>query len=258
MNIKFLKSGLIVVLGLVVIASTVDAVTRLKDPGNKHNLSNWGTGDIKAVGTTLKDTEVCIYCHAPHNADSTVVPLWGHKDTAFDGYSMAKSDYVKPGNPGVDSQPLGISKKCLSCHDGTIAIGALISGDIDMTSGANQLETDDRLKSSAPGYIGTDLRSGHVISFKYDALLTNNTTFAKLKSWASIDPLDQKSMFDGEKKMHCHSCHDPHADWCTDASETVGKDPLWRKACDGNGRNSSVCEVCHKTTFSGYTQGPPW
>lgn len=275
MNIKFLKSGLIITLGMIAIVSSVSAVTRIRQ--TKHNLSNWGPGDIKAAGTTLKDTEVCIYCHAPHNADSTVVPLWGHKDTTFTGYSMAKSYWVKPGASGVDSQPLGISKKCLSCHDGTVAIGALISGDIAMTSLTDRLNPDGTLKpydpvsthdhDTRPGYIGKDLRGGHVISFVYsDTLFTNASTYTKLVSWANISETDRKSMFDGEKKMHCHSCHDPHADWCdetgNDTPGTVGRDPLWRKPCGTvggkNNSNATVCVVCHKTTFSGYTQGTKW
>lgn len=276
MNIKFIKSGLVVALGMVVIVTLVHAATpvRLKDPGNKHNLSNWGPGPIKAAGTTLKDTEVCIYCHAPHNADSTVVPLWGHKDTAFIGYSMAKSYYVKPNATGVDAQPTGISKKCLSCHDGTIAIGALISGNIAMTDGVtDRLNADGTLKGPGtgqphdhdqyPGFIGTDLRGGHVISFVYNDLFPNYTSAAKLISRANMSAADNKSMFDGEGKMQCHSCHDPHTDWCTEIDDatpgTVGRDPLWRKPCTTpEGRNSSVCEVCHKNTFSGYTQGTKW
>lgn len=277
MNIKFLKSGLIVALGMVVIVTLVHAATpvRLKDTGNKHNLSNWGSGNIKAVGTTLKDTEVCIYCHAPHNADSTVVPLWGHKDTAFIGYSMAKSTNVNPSNPSwVDSQPTGISKKCLSCHDGTVAIGALISGDIAMTSLTDRLNPDGTLKpynpvsthdhATRPGYIGKDLRGGHVISFKYDSAFTNNSSSAKLIYRANMSVADQKSMFDGDGKMQCHSCHDPHTDWCDDGNPpgTVGGDPLWRKPCANvggkNNSNATVCAVCHKTTFIGYTQGTKW
>lgn len=255
MNINLLKSGCVAALGMVVLVSMVHAApTYIKN--TKHNLSNWGPGDIKAQD----ETQVCIFCHTPHNADSAVVPLWGHKDTEATVFTMASSYYAKPGNAGMGNEPTGISKKCLSCHDGTVAIGALTGGDIAMTDGVtDKLNADGTLKgphdASHPGYIGSNLSGGHVISFVYSDVPTGP---ADLKTWGNISTHNQKSMFDRDRRMQCHSCHDPHTDWCDDSNNTVGQDPLWRKKCNGSGKNSSVCEVCHKTTFSGYTQAFPW
>lgn len=268
---RFVKFFLVAALGLTVIPSFADAAMTDKPFGaakgirmTRHNLSNWGLYDVKAGNTgDPRETQVCIFCHTPHNADSREVPLWGHKDTAA-GFTMASSYYIKAtGGTSGDTQPTGISKKCLSCHDGTVGIGRLTSGSAItvVTGGGTDAEGYPALSQGINrGYIGTNLTSGHVISFKYDdsTFFNNASTYTKLVAWANISTSDKKSMFDRDGKMQCHSCHDPHTDWCDDPSKTVGPDPLWRKKCDGSGKNSSVCKVCHKITFSGYTQAFPY
>lgn len=265
-KIRLIKFALVVILALAA-SSLANAGIDDKPAGaakgikkTRHNLSNWGLYEIKSSGTERVDTQVCIFCHTPHNADSSVVPLWGHKDTTATGFQMASSYYVKPGAQGYESEPTGISKKCLSCHDGTVAIGALAGRDITMAV-SGWLTAEGKLDTDAKGYIGTNLTGGHVISFNYDNAFSNASTNTKLKSRASMSAADQKSMFDRQGRMQCHSCHDPHTDWCDDPNKTVGPDPLWRKKCTNgtsSGQNSSVCEVCHKTTFSGYTQAFPY
>lgn len=250
-KMRLLRSGLIAVLGLFVIVSTVHAVTKIKD--TKHNLSNWGQYSVKASGTTLRDTEVCIFCHAPHNADSVEAPLWNRNDTT-QSFTMATTQYVKAGQAGVDPQPTTISKKCLSCHDGSIAIGDIRNGGTIAMAVSSKLDGDGSLKDSAggnpfggPNY---DLRGGHVISFNYAEFYSRSP--ANFNSWASIkDTADGKSMFDRNGDMQCHTCHDPHTDRCNDSNKTIGKDPLWRKDCDA-GKNDSVCKTCHNV-FAEYT-----
>lgn len=260
-KIRLIKFALVVISALAV-SSLANAGMDDKPTGaakgikmTRHNLSNWGLYDVKAGNTgDPRETQVCIFCHAPHNADSAVVPLWGHQDNADTGFTMASSFWVKGDGFQGDDRPTGISKKCLSCHDGTVAVGAVAGGDITMTG--TGVDVNGMLLGTARGYIGKDLTSGHVISFDYDTVFNNSTT-TKLKSRASMLAADQKSMFDRDGKMQCHSCHDPHTDWCDDPNKTVGADPLWRKQCEGGagGKNSSVCTVCHNsTTFSGYTQ----
>src|SRR5437763_9762877 len=91
-----------------------DASSILNSP---HNLSARGPGQIRAVN----ESQVCIFCHTPHNA-SPVQPLWNRNMpvSAYKVYSSG-SLHAKP------SQPTGSSKLCLSCHDGTIALGSVLS-----------------------------------------------------------------------------------------------------------------------------------
>ncbi|MDD5435038.1 MAG: hypothetical protein PH343_06380, partial [Nitrospira sp.] len=75
-------------------------------------------------GTAFNDYgEVCVYCHTPHNADS-IAPLWNRQS------NPNPSDYKVYSSPNFDSKnlgPDGISLACLSCHDGTVAVDAVLN-----------------------------------------------------------------------------------------------------------------------------------
>lgn len=263
---RFIRSGIIAVLGVGIITLTAHADIWDKPSGSfrgikasKHNLSNWSLYTIK--GDT---TQVCIFCHAPHNTDSVKVPLWNRNDTAVITFTMATTQYVTSGRTPpsnyTDSQPTTISKKCLSCHDGTIAIGDIRNGGPITMAVSSKLDPDGSLKGYADGnpFGGPnyDLRGGHVISFNYKSFYNDPALpparKASFKDWDTlITQADKNSMFDRDGKMQCHTCHDPHTDWCDDSNKTIGKDPLWRKACDA-GKNDSVCKTCH-TVFAEYT-----
>jgi hypothetical protein len=269
MNIRFLKTGLVLVSGLAVIALSTHAIATIKD--TRHNLSSWSPYAIKADPNAddPRKTQICIFCHAPHNADSTQAPLWNHQDTG-DGFSIASTMYVRPSNTSnipMDTQPSRTSKKCLSCHDGTVAIGALANGSEIKVIGAsgtvgsnpnNALsgtrDANGEYVSGDKGWIGKNLSKGHVISFKYD---NNVVTYLNGTPKYSPNPNSfvngtDPSMLDKMGYMQCHTCHDPHNDWCNDTGKRVGNDPLWRKACDAEG-NGSVCAKCHSATYDFYT-----
>ncbi|HHW14550.1 MAG TPA: hypothetical protein GXX28_06420, partial [Firmicutes bacterium] len=82
----------------------------------KHNLSISGPGPIKATS----ETRVCVFCHIPHNA-SPAVPLWGHAVNSG-SYTIYASSTIQ----GTTGQPNGSSKLCLACHDGAVALGAVV------------------------------------------------------------------------------------------------------------------------------------
>jgi hypothetical protein len=106
-------------------------VTEVEDIRNtKHNMTR--NPDIKggaaSAGQTM--TEVCIFCHTPHGAhpDLTgMAPLWNRNvpdDLSYTPYEAPNFD-ASGLSPGI---PKGVSLACLSCHDGTIALDALING----------------------------------------------------------------------------------------------------------------------------------
>src|SRR5512138_3110561 len=82
-----------------------------------HNMSVSGPGTVKASS----ESEICIFCHTPHNTNPTG-PLWNRADQGSN-YILYTSSTTQA-SPG---QPDGASFLCLSCHDGTIALGDVLS-----------------------------------------------------------------------------------------------------------------------------------
>ncbi|MEI6218626.1 MAG: hypothetical protein WCP86_06980, partial [bacterium] len=159
--------------------------------GSKHDLSVKGGGDIKAAS----ETEVCLFCHTPHRALKDG-PLWSHSMSLVTDYVPYDSSTIK----AVVGQPTGASRLCLSCHDGTVALGMVVSrsGNIEMQ---NSVTTMPDGRSN----IGTDLSDDHPVSFKYDTQLVNDS--GELKPPAS---LLGRVRLDHGGEMQCTSCHDPH------------------------------------------------
>ncbi|HUU83546.1 MAG TPA: cytochrome c3 family protein [Phycisphaerae bacterium] len=154
-----------------------------------HNLSAAGPGRVRAPS----ESQVCVFCHAPHSTQG-VRPLWNRElpATTYRIYESSTLD-AKPG------QPTGASKLCLSCHDGTIALGSVLS-------------RQDRIRMVGSDYIpagltnlGTDLSDDHPISFHYTGGLA-----ASDRQLASPLGLRSEVKLDAGGELQCTSCHDPH------------------------------------------------
>jgi len=167
-----------------------------------HNLSVSGPGEIRAVG----ETEVCKFCHIPHNAVVSR-PLWGH--------TLSEAEYrvpevTAPGGGRVPApQPDGSSRLCLSCHDGTVALGD-IGGRRSIPMSGTQRLTPDR-----PGYLGTDLTGSHPVSIVVpDTSGAEDPTGARDMALRPLQVIvgDPDVKLDPQGRMQCTTCHDPHAD----------------------------------------------
>lgn len=220
-----------VILVITMIAFAVAAVySGVKN--TKHNLSASGPGKIKAQS----ERRICIFCHTPHTAPTT--PLWNHDLSAVTNYSLYWSptlDVYK--DRGAAPQPDGVSKLCLSCHDGTVALGAIASvkrkgKKIDFVGGMK------RLPPTAKGYIGTDISGMHPISFVVSnaIIAANNARNSPLSDLATMKSDKDGVKLDPSNRIQCNTCHDPHND---DNRKTSGV-PFWRKSTW-----SGVCKVCH-------------
>ena len=85
-----------------------------------HNLSVSGPGTIKATN----ENEICIFCHTSHNSNPQS-PLWNRSDPG--SYYTLYDNAVSSSFQATAGQPDGSSAMCLSCHDGTIALGKVLS-----------------------------------------------------------------------------------------------------------------------------------
>jgi hypothetical protein len=194
-----------------------------------HNLSVSGPGEIKAV----TETEVCKFCHVPHHAMPTT-PLWGH---AISTVAYQVPDIRWEGEEGrrPAPQPDGSSKLCLSCHDGTVALGEIVGRpEAVVFSGAQRLE------QGRPGFLGTDLSGSHPVSVPMPQAVGQGPP-ADIDMGlrpASAVRGDKHVKLDSKNKVQCTSCHDPH----NDANYVEGVVPrFWVKPTV-----QEVCITCHE------------
>ncbi len=182
---------------------------------SKHDLSVRGPGPIRAV----TETEICIFCHTPHDG-SPQAPLW-NRENPRTHYRIYESSTL---DARVD-QPSGPSKMCLSCHDGSMALGNVLSrpasSPIVMTARTIPPGTTD---------LTNDLSDDHPIGFHYDRALSNRDRQIRSPELVARDlPMG----FHGE--VHCTTCHDPH-------NNELGS---FLRISD---RMSAICVTCHDRT----------
>lgn len=183
----------------------------------RHNLSVSGPGAIRDSDVR---GEVCVFCHTPHTG-APASPLWNREDSGTVIYTPYSSSTLA----ARPDQPTGKSRLCLSCHDGTVALGALRN---PTGRGPDNLAST-RLGPGQRGFLGTDLSDDHPISFDYSASLYSDPDL-EIADPATVDmPLEE---IDGEQHLQCTTCHEPHDD-----SRTAF---LRLEAVNGE-----ICTACH-------------
>lgn len=139
--------------------------------GSHHDMTS-AESQVNAGADPLNTTEVCVFCHTPHGADtSAAVPLWNKGLPS----SASFTTYDQLGTSTLDGEVLSVgsvSLACLSCHDGTQAMDSVINApgkDGFVPGGApiagNVLMTND-LDQLAP-VLGTDLQDDHPVGVEY-------------------------------------------------------------------------------------------
>lgn len=185
---------------------------------SKHDLS---AGSLNG-GITSSESQVCIFCHTPHNATANTPPLWNR--------GIGAGSYQMYSNPGgiqgqIASAPDGGSELCLSCHDGTIALNSIINESASGTPTLTDARTPSHLTAEGKltGYalIGTDLSNDHPISI----------TYAYLDDEGLNDPATL-SLPLYNNKVQCSSCHNVH---------NPDNTPFLRI----NNLGSALCLECH-------------
>ncbi len=89
----------------------------------KHNLGSTG---LNAASNFSGTREICVFCHTPHGGDGeAAVPIWNrHLDpNGFQTYDQMGTTTLDARVEEVGS----VSLACLSCHDGTQAMDALLN-----------------------------------------------------------------------------------------------------------------------------------
>ena len=219
-----------IAIGIIALLASVGRAQQTSIIHSPHNLSASGPGAIRASS----EQEICIFCHTPHNA-APMQPLW-NRNVPVNAYTVYSSNSLV----AVPGQPTGSSKLCLSCHDGTIALGGVLSRQqgIAMVGGITTLP---------PGAtnLGTDLSDDHPISFRYDATLATRKT--------SLKPpgnLPRQIKLDHNSELQCTSCHDAHNDQYGKFLVMDNSQSQLCNSCHNTGRTSiqqhANCNACHK------------
>lgn len=210
--------------------------------GSRHDLS------------TGPNQQKCVFCHAPHNANTSQfpgAPLWNRNmDNTTTGFTTYTSDTM---DETCDATPGVVSLLCLSCHDKSgisspEGPGDGQSGNVSAFNMHN-LVNDPITAETYAGpkclngchgggvgprinwQIGPDLSNDHPVSMNYP--VGDPTFFTppdSQKGWRS--PSDPKGVRLYQGKVECPSCHDPH---------DVTNRPFLRKTL----ADSSICFVCH-------------
>ncbi len=179
----------------------------------KHNLSSYGPGVVKIAG----QEEVCKFCHTPHVANP-VAPLWNRPSPG-----RHYQTYESPTLVARVGQPTGSSRLCLSCHDGTIAL-------TQTHNPRNAPLGTVFISAKDTGYIGTDLRDDHPISFVYDSSLA--TRKGNLRDPST---LPDQLVLDKNRQLQCTTCHDVHSN-------------RFGKFLTMSNESSQMCRTCHTIT----------
>lgn len=210
--------------------------------GSKHDFSGkGGAGE-------------CTFCHTPHRALQTLL-LWNHKlstntfqwdvptTTAGTPFPTFKGDTYK-----------GPTAKCLSCHDGSVAIGDVAW----WKGGPAVLDSTTHGQGSAVNVgLGGNLAGNHPVAMPYPYQNVQNTyngsTTGKAfvsNEWQSDPTTLNIRLFNDDGAgnitggpipnrtgIECSSCHDPHNKASTGELFLLG-------AISGN-TTDYICLKCH-------------
>lgn len=178
--------------------------------GTKHNLSVSGPGAIKSQ----TETQVCVFCHVGHGG----VALGGNRPASGAAYEPYRSSTLVSQAPGA---PSGATRICLSCHDGTIALGQTVASGRIAVAGT----TPGGAMPWGGANLGTDLRRTHPVSFA-----------ASASPQIHAPPPGDAVKLDARGRVQCTSCHDPHR---------AEIDPVQGKFLVKSNRASALCLTCH-------------
>lgn len=166
--------------------------------GSKHDLTSGSGNSIRTTNTSIG---ACDFCHTPHQGVATGgAPLWNRNLPTSTGYTM----YSRSGDTSPSGNPQTRSLLCLSCHDGSVAINALInapgSGAGSPPAMFNGVTT---MPSGSFAYVGRDLTNDHPVSMSVPNVARPTDFRAPTGSILTAYNAAGTS-------VECTSCHEPH------------------------------------------------
>jgi predicted CXXCH cytochrome family protein len=178
-----------------------------------------GAHDLSAGTSPLRgpNANACIYCHVPHRSVSGT-PLW-NQTLSTQPYTF----YSSGTNQNVSVQPTvgRASTLCLSCHDGTVAVG--------QTAAYGSL----KMSGSLTG-MGSRLEGSHPFSLQLPIVDAANLIAPLTATHTTKDPAVRLI----ENNVECSTCHDVHR------QDTDPRSPNFLVRDSSSGQ---LCLACHET-----------
>jgi Doubled CXXCH motif (Paired_CXXCH_1) len=164
----------------------------------------------------------CTFCHAPHSGIGANTPLWNQ--------TLSKATYAPYNsttyNDQGSTQPtLGAaSSLCLSCHDGTVAVGQSAAyGTLPVSGAMNSVDS-----------FGTNLSGTHPFSLVLPMKDASNLVASLVSQGKTADPTGAVSLINGN--IECTSCHNAHVQ----GIDRIAQNFLVRDSSSGQ-----MCLACH-------------
>ncbi|MBI5894448.1 MAG: cytochrome c3 family protein [Deltaproteobacteria bacterium] len=246
---RFLIFAMVIGISITMSASAFAGIAN-----SKHDLSSNSSAAIRAESGVAGADQLCVWCHTPHAAvTGQGVPLWNKSitvasfttyPTTIGGTAQVPADSIRP-----------MSKICLTCHDGTLAINIVINAPgsggyvaTGATAGGDWvgLGATNKLNSTyGASFLDTDLSNDHPISILYSAIsATTSANPASLRVTTEVSTITDAAWISRSKSdtkisgqlvggyIECVSCHNPHS--------TTNQ--LFLR---GTTAASKICTTCH-------------
>jgi len=250
-----MKKVTVVVAAAVVALGAASAMAKVNDSNiinSKHNLNNQRQDGYPSGAT---NTQICVYCHTPHNARMNV-PIWNREATT-NNFTLYSSVTMLNSKHATGFTNDSISLFCMSCHDGSILGGTMIhsvnngafarfyTGQGALSAGVNIISTAN---------FGKNLSNTHPVNFVASKSLNDSSTNPQKRNDGQPDlnftdadwmgPVNPALGLGGSVKfplfvsngqngyLECSSCHSVHDDY---------NRPFLRDTMD----NSRLCLGCH-------------
>jgi predicted CXXCH cytochrome family protein len=209
---RFLLAGLAILLTGTILPAQIT--------GDVLGVHNLGPGSSSPITGARPDS--CAYCHAPHSG--LTVGLWNQKLTT-QTYTTYTSDTEK--NRG--RQPIlgADSNQCLSCHDGTVAVGDTVAyGQVTMRGSMNSADV-----------FGSNMQTSHPFSLTLPLKDNIDLVATLVTAHRTADTTGAVKLIKGN--VECSSCHNPHVQ----ARDLVSQNFLVKESSSGK-----MCLACHDPT----------
>jgi len=239
--------------------------------GTKHDFS--GTGYQRPVGGVTVGS--CSICHTPHVALSTRL-LWNQQPSTVTSYTWGDTTITRGGTVLPSTAGNGPSVRCLSCHDGSVAVGdtavfhetvrgmgAPGDGTLGFNTGTivGRVSGIFQIGTAAPNATSGSMAGNHPIGIPYPL---NNVTgnYNGVSGGTQVDyvefvanphaPATGIKLYTddgagnitagtsaGQTGIECTSCHDPH-------NKQVQDWPFLRGKVQGSTKTDGyLCLQCH-------------